>query len=276
MLGINKRNVDFVKCLNKREHFRLVDDKPATKKILIDAGLPTPRLLAKAQSFFEIETFIRQLCSIEGFAIKPARGFGGKGIAVVQSVSGDTWHLTGGEKWSRSQCIEHIGNILYGVFSIDNTMDVAFAEALIKPHPDILQLATAGIPDIRIIIHKGMPVLGMMRIATKKSRGKANLHAGGFAVGIDLQRGITTRGWSGKEPIKKHPETGVWLEGIQIPRWSEIMAAAGRLYTHFPLGYMGADFVVDAGQGPLILELNARPGLEIQNVTATGLLEVLG
>jgi D-alanine-D-alanine ligase-like ATP-grasp enzyme len=38
---------------------------------------------------------------------------------------------------------------------------------------------------------------------------------------------------------------------------------------------MGVDFAIDAHHGPLVLELNARPGLEIQNVTGIGLRALL-
>ena len=40
----------------------------------------------------------------------------------------------------------------------------------------------------------------------------------------------------------------------------------------FKLGYIGVDFVVDPILGPLILELNARPGLNIQLANREGLL----
>ena len=42
-----------------------------------------------------------------------------------------------------------------------------------------------------------------------------------------------------------------------------------------PLGYLGVDLVVDAKLGPQVLEINVRPGLEIQNVNAMGLRLVL-
>jgi hypothetical protein len=38
------------------------------------------------------------------------------------------------------------------------------------------------------------------------------------------------------------------------------------------LGYVGADLVVDAIQGPVLLEMNARPGLMIQLANRAGLL----
>ena len=38
------------------------------------------------------------------------------------------------------------------------------------------------------------------------------------------------------------------------------------------LGYQGVDIVLDKDMGPLILELNARPGLNIQIANRAGLL----
>ncbi len=39
------------------------------------------------------------------------------------------------------------------------------------------------------------------------------------------------------------------------------------------LGYIGADMVIDRDRGPLLLELNARPGLAIQMANRAGLLD---
>jgi glutathione synthase/RimK-type ligase-like ATP-grasp enzyme len=41
------------------------------------------------------------------------------------------------------------------------------------------------------------------------------------------------------------------------------------------LGYLGVDLVIDKKDGPLLLELNARPGLQIQIANRKGLLERL-
>jgi glutathione synthase/RimK-type ligase-like ATP-grasp enzyme len=46
---------------------------------------------------------------------------------------------------------------------------------------------------------------------------------------------------------------------------------ASRCYELSGLGYVGVDFVLDRNQGPLILELNARPGLAIQMANGNGL-----
>jgi predicted ATP-grasp superfamily ATP-dependent carboligase len=41
------------------------------------------------------------------------------------------------------------------------------------------------------------------------------------------------------------------------------------------MGYLGVDIVIDAHEGPLMLELNARPGLSIQVANQEGLLKRL-
>ena len=57
-----------------------------------------------------------------------------------------------------------------------------------------------------------------------------------------------------------------------IDDWQEMLVMASRCYEATGLGYMGVDLVVDANEGPLLLELNARPGLAIQMANGRGLL----
>ena len=49
------------------------------------------------------------------------------------------------------------------------------------------------------------------------------------------------------------------------------MHLAASCYELSGLGYIGVDLVLDQDQGPLILELNARPGLNIQIANDAGL-----
>ena len=56
-----------------------------------------------------------------------------------------------------------------------------------------------------------------------------------------------------------------------MPWWDEILLLAARCYEVTQLGYLGADVVLDKDHGPMILELNARPGLAIQTANGQGL-----
>jgi alpha-L-glutamate ligase-like protein len=275
VLGINRRNIDYIMPLNKREHFVYVDDKLVTKQVLVANNIPCATVHGSTDSFFGIAPFLAMLSHVPRFALKPARGSGGSGILVVRDNHENRWLLSDGVRLNRAQQQEHVENILYGTFSLDSSGDTAFAEELIETHPDLLYFTTLGLPDARIILHCGRPVLSMLRVPTRQSHGKANLHAGGFAVAVDLTTGISGDGWFRGRRITVHPETGVTLAGQRIPFWREMVEISRQLFALFPLGYMGVDFAVDGDRGPLILELNARPGLEIQNVTSRGLRPIL-
>ena len=117
--------------------------------------------------------------------------------------------------------------------------------------------------------------MAMLRLPTQKSKGRANLHAGGIGVGIDIQTGLTfiNPGYS-KSP-EFSPDNGNQLSHVQMPFWHEMIDISRQVAQIVPLGYMGIDFVIDERYGPQILELNVRPGLEIQNVNGEGLRERL-
>jgi alpha-L-glutamate ligase-like protein len=103
------------------------------------------------------------------------------------------------------------------------------------------------------------------------SHGKANLHQGAIGAGIDLGSGITFGGVSGNSLVETHPDTGHPIAGFEIPHWDQIMSMAAQCYEAVELGYLGVDIVLDRDLGPLILELNARPGLNIQLANRRGL-----
>jgi len=115
----------------------------------------------------------------------------------------------------------------------------------------------------------------MLRLPTRASNGRANLHSGGIGVGLDLRTGKARHAiWRGRR-IDVHPDTGAPLRGWGVPAWPQMLQFAARAYDAIPLGYFGVDIVLDATRGPVILELNARPGLAIQLSTQRGLRPVL-
>ena len=71
--------------------------------------------------------------------------------------------------------------------------------------------------------------------------------------------------------VHQHPDTGAELIGLQIPNWMELLSLSTRCFELAPLGYLGVDVVLDRHLGPLVLELNARPGLSIQLANNKGL-----
>lgn len=61
------------------------------------------------------------------------------------------------------------------------------------------------------------------------------------------------------------------MSGIRIPYWDRILKYACEASKATKLGFGAIDFLIDEDQGPLIVELNARPGLSIQLANEDGL-----
>ena len=166
----------------------------------------------------------------------------------------------------------HLSNILSGLHSLGGRSDVAIVESLVRTSPLFANISHEGVPDIRLIVFKGYPVMGMLRLATKTSDGKANLHQGAVGVGIDIGTGQSIAAVQYNRFVEVHPDTGVPLQDLVIPDWRRLLSLAARCYEVTQLGYLGCDIVIDENKGPLLLELNARPGLSIQIANNQGLL----
>jgi alpha-L-glutamate ligase-like protein len=132
-----------------------------------------------------------------------------------------------------------------------------------------------GVPDIRLLIFRGIPVMAMVRLPTRASDGKANLHQGAVGVGIALDTGVTGHGVVRDHVIDEHPDFGTPLAGHAIPDWEALLGIGARCADLTGLGYCGVDLVLDEDRGPMMLEVNARPGLAIQIANQCGLEERL-
>jgi alpha-L-glutamate ligase-like protein len=271
LLGINRRNAGYVLMHNPRKYFPRVDDKLITKQLAIAAGLPVPELYAVIREEHEIAELHETLKSREQFVMKPAHGSGGDGILVVVGRRGDKYRRSNGHLMSRGDFEHHLSNALSGLFSLGGHPDHLLVEQCVQFDPIFDQVSYKGVPDIRIIVFMGYPVMAMIRLPTRLSDGKANLHQGAIGVGIDIPTGKTRRGVWGTEIIGEHPDTEHSIVGLDIPHWDELLHMASRCHELSGLGYVGVDFVLDRNDGPMILELNARPGLSIQIANGNGL-----
>ncbi|AHI29604.1 alpha-L-glutamate ligase-like protein [Marinobacter similis] len=272
MLNMNRRNVDYIARYNERSSYPLVDNKLKTKLAVAEYGVTTPRLLQVVRQQHEISRFREMAEGLGGFAIKPAKGSGGKGITVITGREDDYYIKASGSRIAAPDLERHLTNILAGLYSLAGSPDVAIVENLVESAPSLAKFSYQGVPDIRIVVFQGYPVMAMLRLATKDSDGKANLHQGAVGVGLDIGTGRSLNAVQFNRPITLHPDTGLALENIDIEAWEDMLEMAARCYEATGLGYMGVDLVVDANEGPLLLELNARPGLAIQMANGRGLL----
>ncbi|MCF8036574.1 MAG: alpha-L-glutamate ligase-like protein [Desulfobacteraceae bacterium] len=271
-LGMNRRNVDYVSRYNSRSRYPLVDNKLKTKLLAEKFSLSMPRLRGVIRYQYETAAFADLVENLDGFAIKPAKGTGGKGILVIKGRSGDRFVKSSGRTIGIEEIKRHLSNILAGLYSLAGTPDVAIIEDLIRPVEMFEQLSYTGVPDIRIIVFKGYPVMAMMRLSTRASDGKANLHKGAVGVGLDIATGRCLHAVQYSRRVTRHPDTDLALDALAVPDWQNLLVLAARSFELTRLGYIGADLVVDKNRGPFLLELNARPGLSIQIANGTGLL----
>ncbi len=276
ILGMNQRNADFIMPYNKRSYYPLVDDKRATKKAAIEQGITVPELYGTIDIEHQIQEFEQLLNGRKEFVIKPANGSGGNGILVIagQNPTG-LYRKANDALISSSEIQHHISNILSGMHSLGGSADSAIIEYRVKFDDVFNDISYRGVPDIRTIVFRGIPIMAMLRLPTRESDGRANLHQGAVGAGIDLVEGKTTCGVCHDEIVKFHPDTGAKIAGLQIPHWPKILQMAAECYGIAHLDYMGVDIVLDKELGPMMLELNARPGLNIQLCNDSGLLPLL-
>jgi len=279
VLTVNLRNRDYIEKYNPRKLYSKIS-KLGVKETFQKAGIPVPKTLATFENFSDLKNLEKILASApkeKGFVIKPNNSFGGRGILVIKRRDGLTFEKADGKYLTLSDIRDNLEAAIDGEYSGRWLPDKAFIEELLIAHPELAKLSYRGLPDIRVIVFRGVPIMAMARLPTKKSGGKANLHQGAIGAGIDLTTGriINAVVAHQKNPITHHPDTSVKLIEQQIPFWDEILSMAVKAQRQTELGYVGVDVVIDKHKGPLVMEVNKRPGLEIQNANRKPLLERL-
>jgi alpha-L-glutamate ligase-like protein len=271
ILGMNSRNAEYIMVYNKRSAYPTVDDKVITKRLAAGYGIPTPELFHVVESHGDLKGLEKALGGRRRFALKPARGSGGSGIVLVKDRVTEGFVTQNGLVISLSDFAYHISDILAGIHSLESLEDRAIMEALVDPDPVFAAVTHQGVPDIRIVAYRGVPAMAMVRLPTKASDGKANIHRGALGAGVDMGKGTTLSAVHKSNIVECHPDTGNPIAGIAIPGWREMLLVASKGIDMTGLGYLGVDLVIDRTDGALMLEMNARPGLQIQMANRTGL-----
>lgn len=284
-LGINRRNVEYIRPYNNSRAKKIADDKLLSKKILSRNGIPTVEIFKIIRNRKQLETLDWPKLP-RSFALKPNEGTGGSGIIVFygKQKNEEVWIRPDGSSMSIPEIKTHVINILEGQYSMGNKKDIAIIEERIINHPDLKPYSYKGVPDVRVIVFNSVPIMAELRLPTKQSDGKANLHAGGLGVGIDIASGITTIAIQRQSSnvlsdiykiIDATPDKGLLLRGIQIPYWKDILEISVKCQIVSGLGFAGVDIAIDRNKGPIVFELNARPGLAIQTANMSGMREKL-
>jgi alpha-L-glutamate ligase-like protein len=272
ILGINRRNAEYVLEHNPRALFPLVDDKLRMHDLCRGIGVATPEIYAEICYHSMLGHLGDHLDGRDDFVIKPNCGSGGRGVLVVIGKDGDRYIRHNGNVLRTEELRQHLSDILSGMYSLGGRPDRALVQQRIRLHQAFETVAYKGIPDVRVILYRNRPAMAMLRLPTRASGGRANLHQGGIGVGIDLDTGMTHHAVQNDRVVDTHPDTGAALDGVEVPCWEQVLAMSCRIAEAARLGYIGVDIVIDPVEGPMLLEANARPGLAIQIANGRGLM----
>ncbi|MBU2036503.1 alpha-L-glutamate ligase-like protein [Patescibacteria group bacterium] len=228
ILGLNARNQLYTYRYNTKKGRKICNSKILTERVLKKADIPVLKIYKIFRKPQDVFGFNWDSLS-SSFALKPSRGMGGEGIIVVKKRANPEtsgWITTQRTVVSIDNLKLHSLDILEGAYSMGNEPDVAFIQEYVGRHKAFRKYAFRGTPDIRIIVFNKVPVIAMLRLPTKESGGRANLHQGAIGVGVDIATGITTKAiWHGKY-IKYKPDSERKLNGIKIPYWTSILKIA--------------------------------------------------
>lgn len=272
ILGINRRNAEYILDHNPRHRFPFVDSKQRLAELCETLGISTPELYGVVGSHSALRRLPEILRNRDSFVVKPNRGAAGRGILVITGRQGDRFQRHNGE-WIRDLDIrQHIADIVSGLYSLGGQDDAALIQRRVVPHPVFEPISYQGTGDIRLILYRHVPAMAMLRLPTRRSGGRANLHQGAIGAGVDLESGETCHAVVGNHAAQRHPDTGKPVIGFRVPFWQEILDMSRTVSQAVGMGYLGVDIVLDRDHGAQLLEANARPGLAIQIANDAGLL----
>jgi len=256
------------------EHARPAADRKAElKSRLNDLGVEAPETYVVARESSDLADVRAVVESRDEFVLKPSQGYGGEGVLLASRRGPDEFETNDGVK-TTDEVVGHARCILDGDYAGLEPTGEAIVEERLVPSPFFQNIAGDGIPDIRVIVFDGFPVMTMTRLPTEESGGAANLHQGGIGVGLRVDDGTPLRAYQQTTDrwLESHPDTRADLTDLQVPNWNAVLDTAVRAAAATGLGYAGVDIVLDEDDVPRVLEVNVRPGLGIQNTTGDGIL----
>ncbi len=133
VMGINRRNADYVLKYNKRHLYPVVDDKILTKERAIAAGIHVPELYGIIETEKDFDTFDSIVAEHRDFVIKPAQGAGGDGIIVIADRFEGLYKTVSGKIISRDEIGHHISSTLSGLYSLGGHRDRVLIEYRVTP-----------------------------------------------------------------------------------------------------------------------------------------------
>lgn len=264
ILWINARNLRYIRTKNSDESISLADSKLKTKHFLSSRGIPFAETYFTINNQQELHKFSLKNIKSNTFVIKPNKWSWWRGILIVRREN--EMYIIDSEIWSEEEIKLHMIDILHGSFSLHGSTDTIIIEEMLSPWKDFSLYSKHGLADIRVIVYNLVPITAMVRMPTLHSGGKANLAQWWIGIGLNIANGEVISLFQSKKifttvfPVE-HSE----LQNQHIPFWEDILLYSSQVQMYTKLGYLALDWVITKNW-PKLLEINARAGLEIQNV----------
>ena len=248
------------------------DDLPAIcdKRVFVERcgalGLPVVAILAEAAGGKVIPH------AWSGTGSLPQRDLFTKPVDLWSGQGALAWTHVGVDRWRSSDGRELDQPGLLGWLCAVSKQRPHVLQERVANHPDLAPLSRGGLCTVRVntmrLPEGGYgPLLGVLKLPV----GDAvvdNLAQGGLAAGIDPATGRLLGAIQKDERcavrhFTEHPDTGARIEGRAVPFWAELQALAARAHEAFPkLVFCGFDVALRE-DGPVLLEGNDCPGLEL-------------
>ncbi len=186
---------------------------------------------------------------------------------LVSWEKSDLKFKIGGQVLDYDEFVKPLVDILDWKYSLAERGDSILIEEKLEPGENFEKFCKYWLADIRVIVFNLIPVAAMVRVPTAQSGWKANLAQWWVGLGVEVWSWkIKSMYYNRKIFTDKFPG---WFEQFykkKLPFWDDILLYSSKIQYFVNIGYLALDWVI-TDEGPKLLEINARAGLEVQNAS---------
>lgn len=192
------------------------------------------------------------------YIIKPSLGSGGSGVVTV-TVKDGTVAPTDEQRSELRRSTDDTGQFVLE----ESVQNHIYAREIFPGALNTIRLLTAWDYDE----NRPFVARAAHRFGTKESAPTDNCGRGGLFSPVDVDSGTIRRAFPAdrtQDRTAVHPDTGQQIDGVTIPKWTELKSFIRTVSATFPFcPWIGWDVVIDPDDRFVIIEANPTPGLEI-------------
>lgn len=202
--------------------------------------------------------------------IKPRRGRGGRGAERWLHRGSGVYEDVHGRRLVDADLLRHVKDL--------SREAPCIVQPCIANHPALLDITTGAVVTIRVVTVLDEVLVpeathAVVRMPLAADSVVDNFHAGGIASAIDMRSGTLGRATAGGVLglgmfpdtgwCDAHPHTGGRIAGREFPHFADAVALARRAHAAFPgLPAVGWDVAITPA-GPVLIEGNSGPDVDI-------------